>query len=111
MINLILFGLHAEIKAFFYFIDILFSDVKISGQVAGKKLSTCQNAAIVKSKIHRPRLVEVIILSLFMYISSLLKCKSLTNDDKNDYAISIEIIIDLHMQFFISILLLAREQK
>ena len=36
MINLIYFGLHAEIKALFYFIDILFSDVKISGQVAGK---------------------------------------------------------------------------
>jgi hypothetical protein len=32
MINLIYFGLHAEIKALFYFIDILFSDVKISGQ-------------------------------------------------------------------------------
>ena len=39
------------------------------------------------------------------------KCKSLTNDNKYDYVISIEIIIDLHMQLFISILLLAREQK
>ena len=36
MINLILFGLNAEIKAFVKFIYVLFSDVKISGQVAGK---------------------------------------------------------------------------
>jgi hypothetical protein len=36
MINFILFCFRAEIKAFFYFIYILFSDVKISGQVAGK---------------------------------------------------------------------------
>ena len=36
MINFILFCFRAEIKAFFYFIYILFSDVKITGQVAGK---------------------------------------------------------------------------
>ena len=44
--------------------------------------------------MNRPRLVEVIIFSLIMHISSLFKCKSLTNDNKNDYPISIEIIID-----------------
>ena len=61
--------------------------------------------------MNRPRLVEVIILSLIMHISNLLKCKSVTKDNKNDYVISIEIIIDLHMQFFTSALLLAWELK
>jgi hypothetical protein len=44
--------------------------------------------------MNRPRLVEVIILSLIMHISNLLKCKSVTNDHISDYVISIEIIID-----------------
>jgi hypothetical protein len=44
--------------------------------------------------MNRPRLVEVIILSLSMHISNLLKCNSVTIDNKNDYVISIEIIID-----------------
>ena len=43
--------------------------------------------------MNRPRLVEVIILSLIMHIYNLFKYKSLTNDNKNDYMISIEIII------------------
>ena len=44
--------------------------------------------------MNRTRLVEVIILSLIMHISNLLKCKGATIDNKNDYVISIEIIID-----------------
>jgi len=73
---------------------ILFPDVKISGQVAGNIIDHLpEHCKCKKNKIHRPRLVEVIILSLIMHISSLLKCKSVTNDNKNDYAISIEIII------------------